>query len=568
MGNKRLQPCNLSEEEIASVWDQFDDYLDGQETGLLIEYMKNYLFYHREDRGNVRECICTHDGCGRFTMERRYEKSFFEHRHGQVIRCPVCGGTVELVSLGKVRNFSKINNEKSVRFSVCRAADDGALMIVSGYARRWFSWNDLRPEPDISWKARTWLKPGKRMQWLRKPEYFSCENRWVYAWKRMAAVQEPFQPSFWGEGGDSFFLQTDQIGFTDLRYCQVEEWYTKSCAVWMDTGDDPVRNVVKYLAAYTRYPLMEMAVKLDLHMACTDLAADGLKNHRDLDWGANSIHGFLRLNKPDAKEFVRAGGNLEMLKGYHQATKDADVKSMAAYVELVKELGGIRYAADIVAMAGRAGCNIQQAVNYVRKIPGDNGRVLTLWRDYLDMAGSLGYDLTRRDVIMPKDLQDRHDAAAETISYRKRVADEARCREFNKRLRRMYEFEYGDLCIRVPGSAEEIIREGKVLHHCVGGYAARHFQEITVIVFLRHKRKPEVPFVTIELAPRKRKNGGVKVRQIHGYKNENYKKSKTHLPPNKKYAWFLDVWSQWLKDGSKRDSKGRPVLPAGKEKTA
>ena len=134
----------------------------------------------------------------------------------------------------------------------------------------------------------------------------------------------------------------------------------------------------------------------------------------------------------------------------------------------------------------------------------------------------------------------------------------------------MYEFEYGDLCIVVPGSVEDIVNEGKTLGHCVGGYAARHFDNKVTILFLRHKRKPSTPWITIEIIPRNNTKDNIVIRQIHGYRNELYKPSGGKKParPGDKYKWFLDIWKSWVKAGSKRDKKGKPLLPKSKEKTA
>ena len=570
MGGRKCQRCNLSPEEQKEAWNEFDEYLTEQEEEQVIEVMDNYLFYHRDDNGKSRECICTHPDCGRFTMEKKYEKEFFSHTHGEEIKCPVCGGIVTLYSLGRVQNFSTINSKKWKRVTVCRTGADGALLMISGYVRRWFSFNDLRPIPDISWKAKTWLKIGKRMQWLRKPDYDGDCCQWRYKWMAESYVQEPFRPAMWGEGGDSFVIGTDQIAASDMKYSQVEEWYKTSCAVWLDTGDDPVRNVIKYLAAYSAYPTIEMAVKLDMHQAATQLAVDGKKNAKDLNWNASSIQDFLRLNKQDAKEFVNVGGTMELLSGYHIASKQGVTKNMAEYIMLCNKVGGIQNGEKLSDLAIRCGCSIQKAVNYIMKIQGPNRHVMTMWKDYLDMAQTLGYDLSRQDVIMPKDLQQRHDAAAETVKYRMKAADQKKHKALNTRLRKMYEFEYGDMCIVVPCDPDDIIQEGKVLHHCVGGYAARHFDEKLVILFLRHKRRPGVPFMTIELSHRAKKNSPVRLVQIHGYRNENYSPNGGKKPakPEKKYAWFIDMWTQWLMEGSKRDKQGRPVLPEEKEKSA
>lgn len=582
MGSK-LMPCNLTEEEKAAAWEEFGgELLTEEEAEMIGEVLPQYLFYTTRRRGEERECVCTHHFCGRFSMTKKDRPDFFRSGHGKEIRCPRCGAIVKLISLGRIRTFGKINSEPWARITICRSGRDGALMLMSGYVKREFWDEDLRPMPEVSWKTFTWLKPGKRMQWIRTWEPRDqdvCGHWWWdFQWNPAEGIKEPFQPFFrgWysgGSDGDSYFLNVDAISRSALRYCQVEEWYREEAGVHMDLEDTPVRNVVKYLAAYTAYPSMEMAVKLGLCGAATDLAVEGRKNFRDLNWDAQSIQSFLRLDKQDAKAFLNAGGDLKLLKAYHKARKTQITGNMQEFLSTLQAAGRPDLAERLVAAANKAGGTLRMAGNYVSKFPEGIDRVLTTWEDYLNMAHTLGYDMTRRDVTMPKDLQDRHDAASETLRYQRITVDERKYAAFNKQLRKMYEFQYGDLCIQVPGSVEEIVQEGKTLKHCVGGYAARHFANQVTILFLRHKRKPNTPFITIEIAPRKTMKEKVVVRQIHGYRNETYLPREyggkvDRARPNVKYKWFLDIWKEWVKNGSRRDKDGKPVLPGNKEKTA
>ena len=107
----------------------------------------------------------------------------------------------------------------------------------------------------------------------------------------------------------------------------------------------------------------------------------------------------------------------------------------------------------------------------------------------------------------------------------------------------------------VPECSEDIVSEGKTLHHCVGGYAPRHIQGKTTILFLRHKRRPERSFLTIELDDVNERN--VKIRQIHGYMNERYRPSASQKD---KYAWFLNPWLEWVNSGSRREGSGIPII--------
>lgn len=566
-------PCNLTEEEKSAAWEEFDGYLTNQEEEQAMEYLDNYLFYNTEQNGKLRECVCTHPDCRRFIIRKKEEPNFWYMKHGDEGACPICGKQVRMVALGKIRNFSSLNEKKWGRITVCRNGRQGALLLLSAYIKRYYGNDDLKPCVEVSWKAFTYLLPGKRMQWFRTERWGN--GRYLgYVWGENEAVDEPFRPSFYGEGGDSLFIGTDAIEKSALKYSQVHDWIWKECGIALELEDEPLRNVVKYLSAYTRYPNMEMAVKMNLHSAATALAVDGKKHHAALDWDAKTMQGFLRMNKQDAKTFFHAEADLDMLGAYNTARKAGAVGNMQEFLRILDESKLTNLAEKLILCAKRAGCTVQMAANYVMKHGVRHSQTITTWRDYLSMARQLKFDLSRKDVAMPKDLQDRHDAASETLTYHRQVEEQKKNKDFNKRLRKMYEFEYGDLCIVVPASTEEIIMEGATLKHCVGGYAARHFNDQVTILFLRRKKKPKTPFVTIEIKPRSGIKQKVVVRQIHGYKNEGYlpremtEDQKFPKRPEQKYKWFLDVWKEWVHTGSKRDKNGKPIIPETKEKTA
>ena len=55
--------------------------------------------------------------------------------------------------------------------------------------------------------------------------------------------------------------------------------------------------------------------------------------------------------------------------------------------------------------------------------------------------------------------------------------------------------------IRPARDAGEIIMEGRILHHCVGGdnYLSSHDKGRSTILFLRSEKKPKKPYITIEI---------------------------------------------------------------------
>lgn len=243
--------------------------------------------------------------------------------------------------------------------------------------------------------------------------------------------------------------------------------------------------------------------------------------------------------------------------------------SLHDFLRISDKIGGETNAAKLLRTARKAGCSITEAVNYAERQKQQNrmSEVLQIWDDYLDFAGTLEYDMNRRDVVLPKDLRDRHDAAAATVSMMGVQVNDPR---FNKRLKQlndMYAFDYGGYSIVVPGSTKAIIQEGATLHHCVGGYAARHMDGIVDILFLRKTRKKNTSFITIEMQHRSSGTSPVRMMQIHGYCNDNFGK-RGHGNPKQQFAWFLDVWMDWLRHGSKRDGNGKPILPKRKEERA
>lgn len=79
--------------------------------------------------------------------------------------------------------------------------------------------------------------------------------------------------------------------------------------------------------------------------------------------------------------------------------------------------------------------------------------------------------------------------------------------------RKVFEYHFGNLFIRQPESYDEIITEGKALHHCVGGYAERHSKGVLHIMFIRARDRPDKPFYTAEISTQG------EIVQVRGLKN-------------------------------------------------
>lgn len=85
-----------------------------------------------------------------------------------------------------------------------------------------------------------------------------------------------------------------------------------------------------------------------------------------------------------------------------------------------------------------------------------------------------------------------------------------------------------ELQIVCPKRANDLVAEGRALHHCVGSYIDRVAEGRCLIVFVRRVEEPKKPYVTVEV-----RDG--KIAQIHGDHNSD---------PTEEVKKFVDLWSR------------------------
>ena len=120
--------------------------------------------------------------------------------------------------------------------------------------------------------------------------------------------------------------------------------------------------------------------------------------------------------------------------------------------------------------------------------------------------------LERERAVQRREWERRQKAEQAERDRQARLAEE-KYEERRVKLEKKYGFAMDGYVIRAPMNKDEVLAEGRKLQHCVGGYADRHIQGKTTILFMRKAKKPDEPWLTIEM-------DGNKMRQIHGFKNE------------------------------------------------
>lgn len=165
---------------------------------------------------------------------------------------------------------------------------------------------------------------------------------------------------------------------------------------------------------------------------------------------------------------------------------------------------------------------------------------LRMWQDYMRMALDIGHDLNDAIVYRPRELKVRHDMLVEYVN---RHSEKIRLEKFQRKfphvennlqkVKPLYEYQDEKYALLVPKNIEEIIREGRALHHCVGTqdtYVKEIEDERGYILFLRKVGEVDTPWYTVEVTP----EGDVK------QKHTAYNRQCVQLLPD--IEAFLDKW--------------------------
>lgn len=136
------------------------------------------------------------------------------------------------------------------------------------------------------------------------------------------------------------------------------------------------------------------------------------------------------------------------------------------------------------------------------------------YQDYLNACENLGLDMSENKNRYPHDFMRWHDIRIDEYNSAKALADEkereALYSKFTKVAKKYLELQRNmreEFAIVIAKSPKDLIKEGEILHHCVGrmGYDQKFAREESLIFFVRNKNDIEAPFVTLEYSIRQRK---------------------------------------------------------------
>ena len=256
-------------------------------------------------------------------------------------------------------------------------------------------------------------------------------------------------------------------------------------------------NIFKYLRLYRKYPQLEMLMKFGFNsiaMSTTILKRCGsdkafckwlLANKKILQSRYYYIDVILRAYKTKKP--------IDKLQTYKEAKlsliHDVSLQELKEHFK---------------------GKELERFFDYISE---QNTNAHT-YLDYLRACKKLELDLTEEKNLFPRDFKYWHDMRIDQYTTKKALEDEEKRKELyvqfasiaEKYLPLQHNKRSAFICI-IAKSPADLINEGEILHHCVGrmNYDQRFVREESLIFFIRNKKEPETPFVTVEYSLKNRK---------------------------------------------------------------
>lgn len=479
-------------------------------------------------RESGRRVQCPYCGAEAKVKELRYcgnRKNLWEYRRGVVLR--QWRGALWAMAYDLFKGYTCGNDDLHLTETLTAAPRESLLGIyrfVPGKAeevkKRWWVNGEL-----TDYAAQT--SPGKS--------------------GRMWDISAPYgQCSEYGTGYEVVGL--DELEKSKFRYCRIGDLMGRC-------------KPLQLLTACCFYPAqIEWLHRLGMDEAIEELVNWGVKNARAICWESNTPREFMGISVPELHEMqetCKACNLLASLKLYKKLPLPRDRRQIPACGKFADIFSDFRRGEMLWKRTVARGMKPSAVIDYLQREKATG----QIYMDYLDAAEKIGLDLGNPIFLMPKNLHEKHDNATKAWEA---MQDKQKLKDYYPRLKKLaerYTYCDGTYLIRPPISGEEIKQEGEALHHCVGGYADRHLNGVTTILFLRDVKRPKKPLATIEI------QGGT-ILQIHGWDDE-----RTPCPENPKrkdceilYASILKPWLAWIKAGSKRDKRGLPRKIKHKER--
>ena len=518
------------------------------------EYLQQYGLYHKDHK--CQEVFCT--ACRTFHYLTDSCEGFHERRtvssgkavHGESGTCPLCGRKITYLADGKGRRSisDKVNLvifkaiSKTQLVARCIRLEQRFAHPDSGRDYIYIDNNIF--EHDYYEVAKYYFETGsKPMKFTERGK--RTESGYRYSWVATSTFTEPlFVSSIYGSTADNSYFTVNEVDVynTDFGYIMKAIYSIDSEARYSVM----LSNLVTVLGEYCIHPQIEYLIKTGFWRVVEAKISRDMCGLR-LNWKSNDVRKVLGLNTEEMnllKNFSASA--IARYKELKKIDKKSSAKEIASIVKLCTLL-----MTDYVFVKNELIKNCGETCRSVLKYTLNTNVRISDWRDYVSQCKELGYDLSEKSVLKPSHFHEAHERCTNLVKIKANKESDEKMKE---RAEFLKQFEFIDeelgLFIRIPQNTEEIVSEGKTLVHCVGGYAERHANGKTNILFVRKTDEPDIPYYTMEVS------NDYKIVQCRGYRNDTRSpKSDIVKQFEEKYLNFLEELKKSEEQSKRKKSK-------------
>ena len=345
---------------------------------------------------------------------------------------------------------------------------------------------------------------------------YECKwnSGWKYDWYPMKNITIPgLATSGFGQGNRYnreviYDKNFDIFKNSDLKYAAVKDFYKKYELYFS--------ALINYIRDSLKYSSLELLRKAGFEKLVLNRVHEqyGVSS---IYWRGNDLRKILRLDNMDEVRKLR-GCEMKELLDYQVLKKAGYICKSAKEANEVAWMWGyykeeMKENIDLLSKTVPFIKANKYLIKQKRKLGGHN--LARTYLDYLKECKKLNMNLTDKNILFPKKLQEAHEKTSAQI---KAIADEVKNTKIREKAERLASMNWQDsgLIIRVATTAEEIIREGKNQHHCVGSYVDKVADRNSNIFFIRKAGEIDKAYYTLELSLTA---GNYRLTQCRGYQN-------------------------------------------------
>lgn len=414
--------------------------------------------------------------------------------------CACCGAGAKAIHIGKISNTTEVDTTYFMTFHNIR----GHFVMLS-----WILFKESDKYGRISYKVRRYEglatiggEPIRFTGYVRNMSYYMCYSS---GWDTRKRFDD--NCDIW---------QEDDILFFDKESFEKTDSAKSALDVFIRDGKENLR-IAAYMQLWTKYPQIENLVRNGLSNYVKRIISEatygaGYYGRREIFY-ISDIKKYINTKKKKPTEM------LELEKDELYIANKYPLDAISFY-KFIKKERKIRLTEDQLRAAVNIGARdlkeilekpiqngillpVVRTINYLQKVryPKEKGKAtvtVDYLKDYWNMVVQVQNELPP-ELIFPKDIRTAHDIAMLKVKEKTdRIINEG-IETYAKQLEWLsFTDEETGLFIRACANQSELIKEGKYLRHCVGGYAKKVSEHKTSILFIRRIEEPDIPFYTLE----------------------------------------------------------------------